>query len=191
MRATQTPFRRAVALRIARYRGCESATTAIEFAFVAPIIVAILLATMQVAVIYTAQSYLDAVTEKAMRVVLTNQAYALTQSQFKAQVCANVTALFNCNNLIVQLGPAPANAAAMAAAMPQFNANGALASPTTFNPGAPNTKMLLTVMYQWPVVGGPLGLTFANLGNGAHLLTSNQVFYVEPCTNTSGCTPNG
>jgi Flp pilus assembly protein TadG len=191
MRATQTHFRRAVALRIAKYRGCERATTAIEFAFVAPMMVAILLAIMQVSVIFTAQSYLETVTEKAMRVVLTNQAYSLTQSQFNAEVCANVTALFNCNNLIVQLTPAPANAAAMAAAMPQFNANGALASPTTFNPGAPNTKMLLTVMYQWPVVGGPLGLNFSSLGNGEHLLSSSQVFYVEPCTNSSGCTPNG
>jgi hypothetical protein len=40
--------------------------------------------------------------------------------------------------------------------------------------------MLLVVMYPWPVYGGPLGLNFANLGNGAMLMSSTQVFRIEP-----------
>ncbi len=192
MRVTLTSFRGAFAHLLARYRVCEHATTAIEFAFVAPMMVAIILATLQVAVIYTAQSYLEAITESAMRTVMTNNAYNLTQAQFKTQICSTVTALFNCNSLIVQLGAAPANSASMAAAMPQFNSSGALINPTTYNPGSPMTKMMLVVMYQWPVVSGPLGLTFSNVGNGTFLLTSTEVFYIEPCTNaTTQCTTNG
>jgi Flp pilus assembly protein TadG len=162
-----------------------------EFAAVAPIIVAILLATLQVSVIFIAQSYLEAVTESAARVVLTNNAYTLTQAQFQAQICANLTALFSCNNLIVQLEPAPANQAAMAGSMPQFDSNGNLTNPTSYNTGSPNTKMMLTIMYQWPVISGPLGLTFSNVGNGTYLLSSTEVFYIEPCTSANGCVPNG
>ena len=36
------------------------------------------------------------------------------------------------------------------------------------------------VMYPWPVYGGPLGLNFANLDNGKMLMTSTQVFRIEP-----------
>jgi Flp pilus assembly protein TadG len=191
MRKSLTLHCRRFAKLFARYCASDRATTAIEFAFVAPMIVALLLATLQVAVIYTAQSYLEALTESAMRIVLTNNAYALTQTQFNSQICASVTALFNCNGLIVQLTPAPTSAAAMSTAMPQFDSHGNLTAPPTFNPGTPNTKMMLVVMYQWPVVGGPLGLSFSNVGNGTHLLTSTEVFYIEPCTNANGCTSNG
>ena len=48
------------------------------------------------------------------------------------------------------------------------------------NAGASGTDMLLVVMYPWPVYGGPLGLDFANLGNGKMLMTSTQVFRIEP-----------
>ncbi len=40
--------------------------------------------------------------------------------------------------------------------------------------------MLLVVMYPWPVYGGPLGLNFSNMGNGKMLMTSTQVFRIEP-----------
>ena len=62
---------------IARFWRCDSGVNAIEFAFVVPMIIAILLATAQIAVIFIAQSYLEAVAEQAMRIVLTNQANTL------------------------------------------------------------------------------------------------------------------
>ena len=170
----------AAARRIARYFRCDRATTAIEFAFVSPIIVALLLATAQVAVIFIAQSYLETVGEVGMRTVLTNQANALTQAQFKTQICSNLTALFTCGSLIVDVEQAPTNAAAMAAAMPQFDSTGKLKNPTNFVIAPAPAKMLLVVMYQWPVVGGPLGLNFGSLGNGTFLLVSTQVFQIEP-----------
>ncbi|HXT06364.1 MAG TPA: TadE/TadG family type IV pilus assembly protein [Roseiarcus sp.] len=177
-----------IASAASRFRRCERAATAIEFIFVAPIIIAIVLCMLQVAVIFVAQSYLDAMAEDAMRTVLTNNAYALQQSQFKTAVCANVTALFNCNNLIVDLEAAPTSASAITAALPQFNSSGQLVNPTNFNVGAQNTQMILTLMYQWPVISGPLGLSFSNMGNGTYLLVSTQVFYKEPCLNSNGCT---
>jgi Flp pilus assembly protein TadG len=196
MRQSLIFYQSAVARLLARYRLCERASTAIEFACVAPMIVAILLAALQVSVIYIAQSYMETISESAMRIVLTNNAYSLTQAQFQAQLCANVTALFNCNNLIVQLEPVNCTSGmttsqCVTSLTPQFTAQGNLQNPTTFNPGAPSTKMILIVMYQWPVISGPLGMTFSNVGNGTFLLASTEVFYIEPCTNANGCVPNG
>jgi Flp pilus assembly protein TadG len=167
---------------IARFWRCDSGVNAIEFAFVVPIIIVIVLATAQIAVIFIAQSYLEALAEQAMRIVLTNQANTLTQTQFNSAICADITALFNCNNLIVALEEAPTSAAGMAAAMPQFKSNGTLANPTTFTVVPAPNKMLLIVMYEWPVISGPLGMVFGGLGNGNFLLVSTHVFQIEPNT---------
>jgi Flp pilus assembly protein TadG len=165
----------------ARFCRCDSGVNAIEFAFVVPLAIAIVLATVQVGVIFLAQSYLEYVAETGARLVLTNQAANnnWTQAQFAAQICSDVQALFNCNNLIVELEQAPSSAANMAAAMPQFDSNGNLTNPTSYSVLPAPAKMMLVVMYQWPVIGGPLGLNFGSLGNGNFLLVSTQVFQVE------------
>jgi Flp pilus assembly protein TadG len=167
---------------LARFWRCDKGVNAIEFAFVVPIIIAILLATAQVGVIFIAQAYLNEVAEAGMRTVLTNQANNLTQQQFKTSICSDVAALFNCNNLIVQLQQAPTTPTSMANAMPQFDNNGNLTQQTTYTLAPAPAQMLLIVMYQWPVIGGPLGLNFGSLGNGAYLLVSTQVFMIEPPT---------
>lgn len=184
------PFER-IAGAASRFRRSERGATAIEFVFVAPIIIAIVLVTVQVAVIFIAQSYLDNLAEDAMRTVLTNQAYTLTQAQFKNTICAKINTLFNCNNVVVDLEPAPNSAASITSALPQFNSAGQLVNPTSFAVGGQNTQMILTLMYQWPVISGPLGFSFSNMGNGTYLLVSTQVFYKEPCLNSNGCAQSG
>ena len=64
---------------------------------------------------------------------MTNQAGTAgwTASQFQTQICAQISALFNCSNLIVSLELAPSSASGMAAAMPQFNADGSLQTSST------------------------------------------------------------
>lgn len=163
-----------------RFWRCERGSPAVEFALVSPIIIALLFCMVQVSVIFLAKFYLESAAEAGARLVLTNQVNAMTQAQFQTAICSEITALFTCANLIVQLEQAPATAAAMTAAMPQFNANGTLLNPTNFSLAASPSKMMLVVMYQWPVFGGPLGLNFATFGNGTLLIASTQVFQIEP-----------
>lgn len=172
----------AASRNLARFWRCDSGVNAIEFAFVVPMIIAIVLATAQIAVIFIAQSYLEALAEQAMRIVLTNQANALTQSQFNSAICTHITALFKCNNLIVELEQAPTSVATMSSALPQFDSSGNLVNPTTFQIVPAPNKMLLVVMYQWPVIAGPVGMLFGGLGNGNFLLVSTHVFQIEPST---------
>src|SRR3954470_24386050 len=134
MRATVFNLSRsAVARRLGRFARCERGLTAIEFAFVSPILIAIILATVQVAVIFIAQSYMETISEAGMRIVLTNQANTLTQAQFQSAICAKITALLSCANMIIDVEPAPSSAANMAAAMPQFDSTGKLVNPTNYS----------------------------------------------------------
>jgi Flp pilus assembly protein TadG len=149
---------------------------------VAPFIIAMMLAMVQVTVIFLAKGYLEAATEAGARLVLTNQVNGMTQVQFHTAICSKITALFTCGNLIVDLNQAPSSVVAMSSAMPQFTSKGTLVNPTNFSIMPSPAKMMLIVMYQWPVFGGPLGLNFANMGNGMLLMVSTQVFQMEPVT---------
>jgi Flp pilus assembly protein TadG len=166
--------------------GDEAGSPAVEFALVFPIFIAIVLATLQAATIFLAKAYFESGAEQAARVVLTNQTASLTAAQFKTEVCNQLTALFDCGQLTVELEPLPAGTTNLKALLPIFDAQGNVVGAPTVDVGtnaaAPSTDMLLVVMYPWPVHGGPLGLNFSNLGNGKMLMTSTQVFRTEPKT---------
>lgn len=164
---------------LGRFVSCERGSPAAEFAMVLPMYAAILLATAQIAVIYLANAYLETITEDGARLVLTNQSCNYTQAQFAQAICNDIGALFTCGNLIVQLQQAPASASAIPASMPQFNSSGVLTNPTTYTGCNPGAKMMLVVMYQWPVIGAPSGFSLGNLGNGTYLMVSTQIFQTE------------
>jgi Flp pilus assembly protein TadG len=171
------------------HRGCRLAcdktgSSAVEFALVFPIFIAIVLTTLQAGTIFLVKAFFESGAEQAARIVLTNQTATLTAAQFHTQICNELTALFNCGQIIVELEPMPAGATDPSALLPTFDSKGNVVGTPTIDVGpsaaAAGTDMLLVVMYPWPVYGGPLGLNFSNLGNGTMLMTSTQVFRVEP-----------
>jgi Flp pilus assembly protein TadG len=165
----------------------NQAATAGEFVIVAPIIIAIILATLQIGVLFAAKAYIETGAEEAARTVLTNKAVVsangatvpMTQAQFQAAVCAELPALFNCSNLIVILEPLPSGTTNLSTLLPTFDSSGALKTTLPFSTGSSGQLMFLLVAYQWPVYGGVLGLNFNTMGNGTTLLTSTQIFKTE------------
>ncbi len=147
-----------------------------EFALTAPIFVVMIFATAQAAIIYFANSYLATAAEEGARLVLTNQATTMTSSQFRTAICNNIAMLFNCSSLMVNLAPATSNSSIVTSA-PTFNTNGTL--NLSYTQPSPGQIAVLQVMYEWPVIGLPLGWNFANLGNGSYFMMSTQVFLVE------------
>jgi Flp pilus assembly protein TadG len=162
----------------------EAGSPAVEFALVSPIFIGVVLATLQAASIFLVKAFFESGAEQAARVVLTNQTSSLTAAQFRTEICNQLTALFNCGQITVELEPMPAGTTNVTALLPTFDANGNLIGTPPVDVGASaagaGTDMLLVVMYPWPVYGGPLGLNFSNLGNGKMLMTSTQVFRTEP-----------
>jgi Flp pilus assembly protein TadG len=156
----------------------QDAGPAAEFALVAPVFIVVIYATVQCAIIYICNAYLETAAEEAARTVLTNQATSLTATQFQAAVCANMPAIFTCSGVMVGLQPATSESSIITTA-PAFNSNGTLQNSLPYQQPLPGQIGVLQVLYQWPVIGLPLGWNFANLGNGTYLMMSTQVFMVE------------
>jgi Flp pilus assembly protein TadG len=163
------------------------ATTAVEFALVAPLVIALILGAMQIAVIYLAKAELENAAEQAARLVMTNQAPAsgtAGQTSFQSTVCGYLPALFSCSGVMVDLqaqsiSASSSDAVVMTPPTLTYGSNGQVTNSWNYNPGSPGQLEILRVMYQWPVVAGPLGLVFNDLANGTLLMSSTQVFQNE------------
>jgi Flp pilus assembly protein TadG len=164
---------------------CEKGATAVEFALVATPFLALLIAMIQTMIVFFAERTLDEVVVEAGRIIQTGQAQAsnLTQSQFATWICQNTIspALFNCGNIMVNVQNYSAFAAA-STSMPTltFNAQGQVTNTWNYQTGNPGDIVVVQVMYQWPVVFGPLGFNLSNLANGNRLLMATAVFKAEP-----------
>ncbi len=155
-------------------------TSAVEFAIIALPFIAILFVTLQTSILLMAQEELETAVEKAGRLVLTGRAPS-TQAQFATDVCGYLTALFNCNNLMINMQTADAFAdASPAAPTLTFNASGQVTNTWSYQPGSAGQIVVLQVMYQWPVFARLLGFNMSNLSNGNYLLIATSVFKNEP-----------
>jgi Flp pilus assembly protein TadG len=163
------------------------ATTAVEFALVAPLVIALILGAMQIAVIYLAQAEIENAAEQAARIVLTNQAPAAGaagQTSFQNKVCGYLPALFTCSSVMVDLQAQAISAGSSDALILTpptltYGGSGQVTNSWNYAPGTPGQLMILRVMYQWPVIVGPLGLAFSDLANGTLFMSSTQVFQNE------------
>ena len=157
--------------------------TAVEFALIAPVFFALLIGIIQTFLVFFASQMLETVVTQSSRQILTGQVQAasMTQSQFATLVCDQVVALFNCNNLMIDVEAYSAFSGANTS-MPTltFNAGGQVTNTWEFDPGTPGQIVVVRVMYQWPVFGGPLGFSLSNLANGNRLIMALAAFQNEP-----------
>lgn len=173
-------------LRFCRQRDffrCRKAATAVEFAVIATPFFALLIALTQTALVFFASRVLDEVAEEASRQILTGQAQkaGMTQAQFATYVCQQTSALFNCNNFMINVqNYSSFGAANTLTPSLTFDAQGAVTNQWAWSPGSPGDIVILQVMYQWPVMLGPLGFNLANLKNGNRLLVATVAFKNEP-----------
>jgi Flp pilus assembly protein TadG len=168
---------------------CRKGATAVEFALVAAPFLALLTAILQSALVFFAGRVLDEVTEEASRYIMTGQAQqgSVTQSGFATYICTGantsklVSALFTCGNIMVNVqNYADFASASTASPTLTFNPNGTVSNTWSYNTGNPGDIIVVQVMYQWPVVLGPLSMNLSNLSNGNRLLVSTAVFKSEP-----------
>lgn len=164
---------------------CKKGTSAVEFALVAAPFLAILVALIQSALVFFAERVLDETVEEASRVIMTGQAQteSMSQNQFAAWVCSNasVFGLFTCGKFMINVQNYGSFAAANTSTPTlTFNAAGNVTNTWAYDLGNPGDIVIVQVMYQWPVMLGPLGFTLANLGNGNRLLIATAAFKNEP-----------
>lgn len=162
--------------------------TIIEFALVATPFIALILATIQTSLVFFAQQTLETVAEKTARQLVTDQAQnsGMTQQDFQAAACASLrkfAAFMQCANLMVDVQNADSfEDIDTAAPTLTYDSKGNVNNNWQFNPGPPGSIVVMRTMYLFPVISGPLGLTFANSQGGKRLLVATSVFKSEAYT---------
>jgi Flp pilus assembly protein TadG len=170
---------------------CRKGATAVEFALVAAPFLALLVAILQAALVFFASRVLDEVTEEAARNLMTGQAQQgnVTQANFlNNYVCggsntsALVSALFTCSKIMVNVQNYPDFASAnVSSPTLTFNpTNGNVTNTWSYTTGNPGDVLVIEVIYEWPIVLGPLGMNLSNLSDGNRELVSVAVFKSEP-----------
>jgi len=172
-----------LARTLSRFHVADDGVTAIEFAFVAPIFIALLIAIIQSMIFLFSQQVLQEAATNAGRLIMTGQVQnsGLTQSQFQADICPMISVLFTCGNLMVNVQTYDSYSDANTTVPTlTYNAQGQVTNTWSYNPGAPGDIVVVQLIYPEPVVNGLLGFAFSDLQNGTAEMVGATAIRVEP-----------
>jgi Flp pilus assembly protein TadG len=173
-----SPFRRLLTLR-----RDERAATAVEFAMLLTPLVGLILASLQLSLIFYSGQLLQTAAISASRELMTgaDQQAHVTQAGYHTNVCKFAPLLFTCANIMVDVESA-SSYSAISTATPTltYDVNGNVTNTFGYSTGNPGDIVIVRVMYNWPVVASPLMPGLANQSNGSHLLIATSVFKTEP-----------
>jgi Flp pilus assembly protein TadG len=162
---------------VGRFAQRECGAAAVEFALVAAPFLALTFAILETGMVLLAGQTLQTAVALSARQVLTGQAQTqgLSAAQFQQVVCTNVSSLFNCGSVYVNV-QTYASFGSVSMLNPvqngTFNPNS-----MNFNPGGPGDIVVVQLFYQWPIVVPVPSL--ANVG-GNRLLVATAAFRNEP-----------
>jgi Flp pilus assembly protein TadG len=169
--------------RLLRLGRDERAATAVEFALLITPLITLILASLQLSLIFYAGQALQTAAVLSGRTLMTGatQDAGDTQAQYHQVVCNNAPILFTCGNIMVDVQSAASYSGISTTPLTlTYDIHGNVTNTWSYSPGKPGDIVILRVMYNWPVVAGPLMVGMANQPNGDHLLVATSVFKNEP-----------
>jgi Flp pilus assembly protein TadG len=146
-----------------------------EFALLAPMLIALLFGTVEIGVMEMMSTNLDAAVLVAARMIRTGDANrATTASGFVSQVCANMSdSLANCTaRLAVSVSTFSSFASVQQAATS--------APDGSFNGGGPGDIILVKATYAWPLILPFYSGGFQSQGPTKAILSTSTTFKNEP-----------
>ena len=160
-----------------RFRDNRTGASAVEFAIVAPLFLALLFAIIETALMFFAGQVLETMTQDAARMILTGQAQTANyqQANFKAYVCNQIPALFSCANMVVNV---QSSSSVSSVSFTPFDAN--CNQTVQYSPGGPGDTVLVQVSYKWQLFVTGLGYNIANCPNSQRNLVATAAFRNEP-----------
>jgi Flp pilus assembly protein TadG len=165
-----------------RFRRNRRGSTAVEFAMVAPMFLALLYAVLETAMVFFAGQALETMTQDSARTIMTGQSQTAgyNASQFLNQVaCKQIVIFFNCANLYVDVQSYPTFANINISSQIDSSGN-FVTSNLGYNPGGPSQIVVVRLFYQWPLVVTGLGYNISNLAGSKRLLAATAAFQTEP-----------
>lgn len=155
---------------------------AMEFALVAPMLIALILAILNTALIFLAQQGLETAAENAGRLIMTGQAQSssLTQAQFKTAACTYLPPFLQCNRLYIDVvSVSNFSDATLTAPVFTYDKNGNVTNSFSYSTGTRGSIAVVRLLYLWPTSNGPFGLTLTNTSNSNRLLLASSVLKTE------------
>ena len=199
-------------LRRRMRRHATRASTAVEFAFLAPVFFTLLLGIMETGILFYAQNTLEYATQTTGRLVRTGSAqgteassaarcaggaggtggggsYASSQEWFKDQICCGISNLMTSCSTALHVNVQNYTSGFGTDFSNTTDVNGNLQPVAdNYSPGNPCDVVLLRATYNWTVVTPVLSWFLVNMAGGKHLLSATSAFRNEPYTSASaGC----
>jgi Flp pilus assembly protein TadG len=157
------------------FRRDDCGAAAIEFAFVAPMVIVLVIATIEVGIMEIMSSNLDAAVMVAARKIRTGAAdRPTTSAAFADMICANmVDSSANCHSRLatsVQKTTDFATATTLAAVKPSGQ----------YDAGGPGDVILIEATYSWPLILPMYAGNFQLAGPSQALVDARATFRNEP-----------
>lgn len=161
-----------------RFKKEQDGVTAVEFAMLGLPFFLILTSILEVSIFFFAGQYLDNSVDQVARKVRVGAIKSnMSQSEFKQKICDELTLMFKCNKLKVDL-KVVATYDKLGEDTPSPNDGKLEDSQYTYGTLGKEKIVQLTVHYEWPIVTNFVAKHWANLDNGA-LMNSVAAFKTE------------
>lgn len=167
---------------LARFRDGERGTSAVEFALIAPLFLAMLIAMAELSLMFFSGQYLETAVQDSARLIMTGQAQtastAYTADTFKTNVvCPRLSLLLSCNSLSIDVQNFPSG---FTGANPGslFDSSCNLKTSFAFNMGNPSDVVVIRAVYPWQMMAA----RFFNIAcsGGTYWLQASAAFRNEP-----------
>lgn len=161
----------------------NTGAAAVEFALIMTPLIVTLLLCAQTFIVFWLDSEIQSIAEKSARQVMTGTAQdaGMTQSSFLQMVQNLAPSPFQGSAVMVDVKSASTfTALNTTAPVLTYNGAGQVTNTWSYSPGNAGDIVILRVMYDWPIYGGPLAFGLANQGNNTRLLSGTVVFKNEP-----------
>ena len=166
-----------------RWSRDQEGAAAVEFALVAMPFIMIVVAIIEITVMFTANSLMLGATQDAVRAVRTGQVQVISdpaeaESFFREQICAHIPIrLVDCN--AIQFTVRVLDSFADASTTTQIDEDGNLVD-SSLDFGDAEDVVLVNVLYYHPMLTPMMGAFFADSPGNTKLLTATFVFQTEP-----------
>jgi len=166
-----------------RLRADNSGATAIEFGIVAAPFFALMLALIEVSLVFFANFTLENAVDQASRMIRTGQAQeqGFSEAQFKQAVCDNVSGVYDCMAGL-KLDVRKFDDFGGINLPDPLDGDGELLNNFGFDIGVGGNVVVVRAFYEWDLIANfPGGL--GNMPNGSRLLVATAAFRNEPFEN--------
>jgi Flp pilus assembly protein TadG len=173
---------------VSRFGRARDGATAVEFALVAPALIATLIAIFEVMYFLFAQQTLQTAAGEFGRMFMTNQGPAQgstvnSSGQLKtgSSVCNIISPLLDCTQVMVDVQSYDSLSGANTS-MPTltYDGSGNVTNTWSYAAGTPGQIVVIRLIYQLSTIRGPLGFVLSSLSNGKMEVMGITAIRVEP-----------